>query len=841
MQILSQASVTPGGTAATLRLDLFPDVRIVLEHIRVRQRSESTSVVADVTSPQPGRAYMVVSGRSVTGAIYSGRNHYRLIPTLSGDVHVAQIDPSRYDEELPPKPRMTPARPPNEARFLPRAGAAVPLALGVTPPLTPEIDVLVLYTPAVGTALSTTGAATTAQLAVDMANDAYALSGVDQRLRLVHVAATDYRESEDFGTDLDRLQNTNDGFLDEAHVVRDRVAADVVVLLVDSSRSCGKANLAWISSDADDDSAFAVVDYGCVSNHSFAHELGHISGAHHDWRVDFTLLPKYAHGFVSVTGGWYTIMAYPDACTAAGVTCSRTGLFSTPHRTHSDGRTAGDEDSADNVRRLNETALTVAGFRTPGSRVSLYEGTGGTQHHVCVVPLEATAAVEFTGSSDRYFCDNDEARSLRLYDVPAGKALRLFDSPDGNPQDDWLEIVTTQRITEKTIPSLETSFTDKDVAVTYHRNDGLAGKVSRLEVSNGGLEPTIDLFEGNNGRQNLVCNLLAGQPVDYMLTNQPGCANDEARSAVLHNLRAGTVLRLFDDSAGSHTDDWTEVLLKRDVALKTIATFERSFADADVRVTYHLNDGLDGKVSRVSLSTGATGSLVELYEGNDGTQNLVCSLPVGQRSAFDFTRGGCDNDEARSLRLYDVTQGSILLLFDDSGGKRSDDWVAIQTKRDLVGATVGSFERSMEDDNLRMVYSRNDGLDGKVSRLEALSSGDLQGFIAFYEGSRGSQNKLCEITAEDQTVRFKSSADCDNDEARSAILTLLRAGTVLQVFDNSDCRSSDDWTSVTAKRDLFRLTIDTFEKSMENLDVRVEYHKKNGLNGKVSCAVVSVP
>lgn len=57
--------------------------------------------------------------------------------------------------------------------------------------------------------------------------------------------------------------------MDEVHALRDRYGADLVVLLrTDHPDWCGVANLAVISSDADDDSAFAVVSValGALSN-----------------------------------------------------------------------------------------------------------------------------------------------------------------------------------------------------------------------------------------------------------------------------------------------------------------------------------------------------------------------------------------------------------------------------------------------------------------------------------------------------------------------------------------------------------------------------------------------
>ena len=117
---------------------------------------------------------------------------------------------------------------------------------------------------------------------------------------------------------------------------------------------------------------------------------------------------------------------------------------------HQDGRPLGRED-ANNVRRLKETAITLEGFRIGGPRISLYEGNRGTQDHVCVVPIGVDESVNFTDSSNFRFCDNDEARSLRLFQVPAGRVVRLFDNPEGSTQDDWVEVTVKRNIEEKLV------------------------------------------------------------------------------------------------------------------------------------------------------------------------------------------------------------------------------------------------------------------------------------------------------------------------------------------------------------------------------------------------------
>ena len=124
---------------------------------------------------------------------------------------------------------------------------------------------------------------------------------------------------------------------------------------------------------------------------------------------------------------------------------------------------------------------------------------------------------------------------------------------------------------------------------------------------------------------------------------------------------AGRVLRLFDSPDGNREDDWTEIVVKRNASEIRIASFERSFENDDVQVIYHRNNGLDGKVSRLVIASSPTGPIADLHEGNNATQNLVCSIPIGQPQSYRFpNHAECDNDEARSATLYSVRAGQVI-------------------------------------------------------------------------------------------------------------------------------------------------------------------------------------
>ncbi|MCY1007191.1 hypothetical protein OV079_16835 [Nannocystis pusilla] len=105
--------------------------------------------------------------------------------------------------------------------------------------------------------------------------------------------------------------------------------------------------------------------------------------------------------------------------------------------------------------------------------------------------------------------------------------------------------------------------------------------------------------------------------------------------------------------------------------------------------------------------------IIAFYEGNNGTQNLIQT--VEDTPGQDFRP--VQNDEIRSLKLYGVRAGAEIRLYDDPNGATTDDFCIIQVKQVVPEYTVNTLERSYEDDTVMVAFIRNNGLDGKVSRI----------------------------------------------------------------------------------------------------------------------------
>lgn len=124
--------------------------------------------------------------------------------------------------------------------------------------------------------------------------------------------------------------------------------------------------------------------------------------------------------------------------------------------------------------------------------------------------------------------------------------------------------------------------------------------------------------------------------------------------------------------------------------------------------------------------------------------------------------------------------------------------------------------------------------------------------VRLFEGNNTSQNVVCTIALAEpfsQMFRFKSKdGGCKNDEARSIEFDWIPPGTVIELYDDADCLTSDDWVKFTFLKRVKYTWAGGFEYSKDDTDYgegdvvySKTYHKDNGLDGKVSCMKINIP
>lgn len=222
------------------------------------------------------------------------------------------------------------------------------------------------------------------------------------------------------------------------------------------------------------------------------------------------------------------------------------------------------------------------------------------------------------------------------------------------------------------------------------------------------------------------------------------------------------------------------------------------------------------------------------------TGDTVCVIPR-RAQTLSLPANGCENDEARSLSLTGINKGTRITLFDSASGNREDDHIIIDVIRDIgisEKVVVGSLERSRSTDAYRAVYIRNNGLAGKVSRIEVKTTpvDFSDAAVAFYEGNNATQNLDCVVPFHyAHHVRMKkNSFGCSNDEIRSAKILKAKAGTEFTLTGHPGGEFKEGRTNVTILRDITTpIVIPSFNRSYQDQNVKVENHSK-GIDGLVS-------
>lgn len=300
-------------------------------------------------------ATLVRSAAGITGTVRSDGRLYRIRPLASGAHVIVEVDEDAM-----------PADHPEDAasrQWLLRAAVGQPsgsgkpcnprkMNCGGTPGEETVIRIMVVASQQAIAGYGGDLAALT-DLAIVESNQGVANSNVGIQFQLAGYYASTYSESGNFSTDLNRFRGTSDGHLDAYHGARNQVAADVNVLLVDNTSACG---IGYLNSDSS--LAFSVVSTDCATGYySFAHEIGHNLGAHHDPAAGNNQTYPYGHGYREPSNNWRTIMAYN--CSPG---CPRLNYWSNPAVNYG-GVPMGTTDASHNQRVLVERKATVAAFR----------------------------------------------------------------------------------------------------------------------------------------------------------------------------------------------------------------------------------------------------------------------------------------------------------------------------------------------------------------------------------------------------------------------------------------------------------------------------------------------
>ena len=366
-----QSALARSRDSGLLGLSLFSDTRLVARFKRAEHSLDGgLTLIGNLDNSPLSENHLSRVGNSFFASLNTGSSLYEFKSLDGQSVQITQVDTSR----LPPEEDLIPALNP--------AGVDAPVAVtdvqsgpnGIDDGS--RIDVYVGYTSAARTAAGGS-AQMQARIATAIAetNTGYANSGVTQRVTLVGSGEYAYNESAGISgweKMLGDWSNPANGILGPAHTARDVLKADEMVLIVNDGTYCGLGYLmdSKSISPAFASSAFALVALSCATGYySFAHEMGHNMGAHHDPTTAGSAQGAYPYSYgywISnpATGrkDYRTIMAY-DTTSSYSYSSQRVNYWSNPDVIlPATGSPTGTQTS-NNARTLNNTTSSVAQFR----------------------------------------------------------------------------------------------------------------------------------------------------------------------------------------------------------------------------------------------------------------------------------------------------------------------------------------------------------------------------------------------------------------------------------------------------------------------------------------------
>jgi len=418
---------------------------VLARDVRVERRADGlVSWTATVDTKQGPQSAVIVFG---------GSTSFGLIPQLSGEPLRIETQAGRTWLVEGRSSLAPPAGPDFALPPLPDAAAKALRVKqdGMKSAGIQQVDVVVMYNGELVSVMGSNEAVLTRIAYLEtITNQAYIDSDVGLRVRVVAAQLVDYSLRNDNSEALDEMTDSVSlPIRAEALRLREQYGADLVKLMRNFDRStqtsCG---VGWIGgyhgAPFTQEYGFSVTsDRGFRNDNcgewTFAHELGHNMGGHHDTETserDYGAY-TYSRGFrrtVDESAGFATVMAYTQSPQV------RIGRFSNPRLANCLSLPCGDAVEADNARGFTEAAAAIAAITPavpadsrPTVRVddaSVTEGNSGRRAVRFTITLSTPAHPGVTlqlatadGSANR----TDYIASTASVLIPSGQAQATFD------------------------------------------------------------------------------------------------------------------------------------------------------------------------------------------------------------------------------------------------------------------------------------------------------------------------------------------------------------------------------------------------------------------------------
>lgn len=366
-----------------LTLNLFDDVSIdTVVYESFPNVNETISTTTRVANTMFGRAVMAFTDNELRVKVIlpeSNKIYEIQYNHDDGNHYVLEMDPAIVDKDdcgtvegsrfaNPPKAASEEVEQSGENHSPPLVASDEGVALVV-------IDNLVVYPEnVVAAAGSEANLQNIAAQGIALANDAHITTNTGMYINLIHSARlTGYTDTGNQNTDLDRVTNLSDGYIDEVHTWRDTYGADFVHMMHSVGGGLGwRPNFASTSSGRPD-LGFSVTGWNSFASFTPAHELGHnMNLSHSKFQSSNVGNPTDPTGTDAAGWHWHpngdpavsgncSVMSYTAYTGEAGH--AKVGLFSDPNIVHN-GQPAGDITHANAARVLRAYKNIYASYRT---------------------------------------------------------------------------------------------------------------------------------------------------------------------------------------------------------------------------------------------------------------------------------------------------------------------------------------------------------------------------------------------------------------------------------------------------------------------------------------------
>ncbi|NEP79424.1 MAG: hypothetical protein F6K39_15375 [Okeania sp. SIO3B3] len=550
------------------------------------------------------------------------------------------------------------------------------------------IDLMVVYTPEARQAEGGTDAMEELiKLAVDGVNEAFDNSEIETQLRLVHTAEVNYTESGSSRTDLTRLKEPSDTYMDEVHELRDDYGADIVSLFASDfdDNTGGRGYLMNIPGYGFEDSAFNVLTTSNArSRRTLAHEIGHNLGLTHE-RDNSSRQGtfSYSYGYITPSG----------AGTIMSTAINRLPYFSNPAINY-EGEALGRENFANSALAINQVIQYAANWRQS------------------VVNTPTPPPVNPPNGGNTFEVSFDDAINFDVENAPRALAVGDFNS------DDTLDLAVTNSNSDS-------------VSVLLGEGDGSFSNAGEFDAGDNPSSIAVGEFNGDGISDLVVTNSFSGsENISVLLGEGNGSFSNAGEFTVGDDPNSIAVGDFNDDGisdvAVSNSSDKVTDGLGDNVSV-LLANGDGGFSDA---INY---DAIAGDNTSIGVQQFAVGefngdgildlAVIEEIEsqgsillGNgDGSFGNAISFDISVDDFADFPSslavGEFNGDGISDLVTTtgngqaDINPISVLL---GEGNGRFGESTEFDTEQLPRGVTVGDFNNDSISDLVVANFRDND-------------------------------------------------------------------------------------------------------------------------------------